>query len=850
MIPNIATASETASPNDSAANVSAPVPARKTGQESKQESSEEEAYDASSLPPPPAIPPADPALADGTETPLYLEVFINGQPTKMIGEFRRTAEGDFTCRARELRELGIKPPQGADDEDVISLKDLGATWEYDETAQRIRITLGDEGRVRRVYDLRNNNADLVKEVSRKDTGLVLNYSTLVSARTDDAFAASSFEGASLNLDGWIYSPVGTISGGAFIRYDKFEKVKAVRLDTAWRYTDMERSISYQIGDMITGGPGWARPVRMAGIMISRNFRLRPDIVTTPLPSLSGSAAVPTTVDVYLNNVKVHSQEVEAGPFTITNIPAISSSGVARLVMRDAAGREIETKKSFYTSPALMRAGMLEFSLAAGLPRLNYGIKSFDYDLSPGGVASARYGVTDRLTVHGHAELAKDLQLAGGGLSTVLFDKLLVSAAGAVSHSSMGTGFLARGSLETQIGNFMFNASTQRIFKDYADLATVSAPALSAGLEGGVSTASDFPRAIDRVTAGYSFPDLGGGLSVSFLRVKSRSQGTANTLSLNWNQRLWGEATLYATAFADLDKISKPNVFVGVNIPLGGGKGSVSGGFNYDEQGKYRATASYSKPLEQKDNSVGWRARVTYGDLKSAQASLAWRMPKATARATVMKLKDNTLGHASLDGALIVAGGGVFASNRVHDSFAIVDVGAPDVTVRYENRPIGKTGKDGKLLITTLRSFDRNKISIDAEELPVDVSITSDKRFVVPADKAGVTVDFNVKSISDAALVTLTGEDGKPLEVSSEVFVDGHEEPFVVGYDGQAWLEGLKEGRNTVRVSTSSMTCEAAFEFTPKAGEQVHIGPVPCKMISDAPMEAAKNQPGDNEAPAG
>ncbi len=783
--------------------------------------------DAATLPRAPAGPPSDPALADIADTPYYLEVYINGQPTNLIGEFRRLPDGGFACRAKELRELGLRPPEGRADDDLVKLAELGAQTQYDETAQQIRITIDDTHRLRKVYDLKRGVAQqVVDEVSRKDTGLVVNYSLLASARTDNAFASSSFEGASANLEGWIYSPLGTFSGSGFLRHDEFRNVKAVRLDTAWRYTDLKRSVTYRIGDLITSGPNWARPVRLGGGQVSRNFALRPDLLTTPLPSLSGTAAVPTTVDVYLNNVKVHTQEVEPGPFTITNIPAISSSGVARLVMRDATGREIEVKKSFYTSSSLLRTGYLEFSASAGLPRLNYGEKSFDYVHVPGGVLSARYGITDRLTVHGHAEASKNLVLGGAGLTGVLFDKALLTAAAAVSRSARGTGYLLYGDVESRIGSFVLKASAQHVFGEYADLAGISAAATgAAGLSRGIYTSGDFPRAVDMISVGYALPDIGGGISANFLHTEKADGEITNTLALNYNQRILDDISFYATAFADVRKLDHPSIFVGVTIPLGS-KGSVSTGASYDQQGRYRATASYSRPLKQKDNSFGWRARATYGDLKSAQASLAWRSSKGTVRGTVMHLKDNTLGYVSADGALIMAGGSMFATNRIHDSFAIVDAGAPDVTVRYENRPIGKTGRDGRLLIPTLRSFDRNKISIDPETLPVDARVPTDKKYVIPADRAGIVVDFGVKAHSDSALVTFVDPSGKPLEVGSEIRLEGASEPTLVGYDGQAFLEGLSAS-NRVSITTSSMTCTATFAFQPKPGEQVTIGPVTC-----------------------
>ncbi|KYB45530.1 hypothetical protein AB664_06960 [Brucella anthropi] len=65
----------------------------------------------------------------------------------------------------------------------------------------------------------------------------------------------------------------------------------------------------------------------------------------PLPELSGSAAVPSTVDVYVDNAQRASRSVPSGPFSITNLPIVTGSGMARLVVRDALGRETVPKPS-------------------------------------------------------------------------------------------------------------------------------------------------------------------------------------------------------------------------------------------------------------------------------------------------------------------------------------------------------------------------------------------------------------------------------------------------------------------------------------------------------------------------
>jgi outer membrane usher protein len=121
----------------------------------------------------------------------------------------------------------------------------------------------------------------------------------------------------------------------------------LRLDTTWTYKDPDRTLTYRAGDMISGGLSWTRPVHLGGIQIQRGFSIRPDLVTLPLPSFSGSAAVPSTVDVYVNGVRTVSQDVDSGPFRINNLPILSGQGDASIVVRDSSGREVATTLPFF-----------------------------------------------------------------------------------------------------------------------------------------------------------------------------------------------------------------------------------------------------------------------------------------------------------------------------------------------------------------------------------------------------------------------------------------------------------------------------------------------------------------------
>ena len=772
-------------------------------------------------------PPIDPATGDDAGERLYLEVFINGYPTNLIAEFVRTGRGGFASTAKELSALGIQVPADKHPDALVGLSDLGATATYDEAMQRLDIRIPPERLKRSVHDLAGERPP--PQITPGGTGLVLNYSLFASARSDATATGAVFNGASAHLEGWLYAPLGTVLSAALARSEQNGQPAAViRLQSHWTYVDVEKAVRYRVGDVLSAGPAWARAVRLGGVQVRRNYRLRPDVIATPLPSISGTATVPTTIDVYVNNLKVHSGQVAAGPFAITNIPALSQSGVARLVMHDANGKEVVRERRFYVSPRLLREGLLEYALTAGVPRHNFGVASFDYDWRyPVAMGSLRYGYSDTLSLHAHAEAAKDLGLLGAGVTAALFDRALVEAAGAVSHGRLGTGFLSYMTFATRLSGLSVNASSLRTYGDFTDVASMAALRRQTGNAATILAGTFMPRALESLNVGYALPELGASFSLGLVHARARDGTRTNNLNISYAQNLFGKASLYVTALIDFDRPRQPGIFAGLTIPLGG-DASASLGLHRDATGLMRASASYDKPLRLQDNSVGWRARVTYGDLNSVEASLAWRSSVATVRGTAMHMGKGkgTLAQASLDGALVLADGALFASNRINDAFAVVNAGAAGVQVRHENRAVGKTRGDGRLLVTSLRSLERNKISIDPETLPVDAVVDDDTIFVTPGVRAGVVVNFKTRRTTHAALVILHDAHGKPLPPGAEVRLRGVAETFVVGYDGETFLDGLQR-HNTVEVDTGERTCTARFDFTPGQAVQPVIGPVRC-----------------------
>ncbi|MDK9697149.1 MAG: fimbrial biogenesis outer membrane usher protein, partial [Siculibacillus sp.] len=318
---------------------------------------------------------------------------MNGRRIGKIAEFFQMPDGGLACRPAELAEIGIAAPAGVD---PIPLSKLaGVTARYDAPSQTVAIAVAAESTT--VRRLGEREATPRPDIpARADWGVAANY--VFFAGASQAIGGNwsrRFDGASLTLDGRFFSPHGTLSQSAILGTTTGTSAGAVRLATTFTRVDEERSLMWRAGDVVSGGLAWTRPVRLGGVQVQRNFSLRSDLVMLPLPALSGTAAVPSTVDVWINDQKVRSIGEVEGRFEVADIPLVTGSGEARLVVRDATGRAVENRSSFYVSPRMLRGGLWDFSLEAGAPRTGYGVDGGRYHVDETFLSwTLRDGLTD------------------------------------------------------------------------------------------------------------------------------------------------------------------------------------------------------------------------------------------------------------------------------------------------------------------------------------------------------------------------------------------------------------------------------------------------------------------------
>lgn len=759
------------------------------------------------------------------ESALFLEVFINNKPMNMITRFRDLGNLALSADAQELRNSGILPDSVARQGEVPLGQISGLHWEVNLQDQTIHFSAPSDLLAPHVVDVGQTSDTPAEEGEASPQidhgyGLVLNYGlTLDSWRPDDGAVGHAFAGS---FDTRLFMPIGALNHGFVFTEDQARDLRYRRLDTFWRSSFPSRAVQLQIGDMSTRGPSWARPVRLGGVAIERNFGIRPDLVTLPLPSFEGSAALPSTVEVFADSIRTYAVDVPAGPFRLESLPLVGRSGVAQVTVRDVTGRETRLDLPFLVSDDLLRPGMLDFGLSVGRPRLGIGTETDHYGEDMYGTATLRYGIADSLTLNAYTEAGEDFLLGGVGGTIRLGYRGTASLNIAQSKTASAQGQLIDFSTILNFGKAYLGAKLMQTEGTFLDIASLSvAPDLvEASMSGHPKRALSLNYTTP-LTAG-----IGGNASL-FLAQTDYLQGhKERSFGVFYSREIWSDSSLSLSAMAQRGQLKDTVIGANLHIPLGGRR-SMSAAVDRSNDGM----SHYISAAGRSDNTYprrDWRLQASQANSRLALQGNVSREGQLGRIELGGRASQGGSGlGVRVDGSLVLAGGGIFLSRRIQDAFAVADVGAAGVEVQADNRPVGVTNRQGKILVAGLRAWEENTLTLDPANLPVDAAIDSTSQTVRPAYNSGTRVTFGVSASAQEAVVQLIDPLGAPLEVGGNVLVNGLDDEVLVGFDGEVYLLGL-QARNSIEVSyPDGRRCSATFDYIDQPGTLSELRNVPC-----------------------
>jgi outer membrane usher protein len=689
---------------------------------------------------------------------------VNSDPATVTLVVRFDSDGALLLRESDLPRLRLRiPAKGGISVDGVRFyrygPESGARLTLDPATQSAQLMLPAAA-----FDATERSARRARPPKPTvSPGAFVNYELYAQGGGD------SSQGSLLEFGA--FAPTGVLTTSMAVRRDP-GRSEALRLETTFTRDFPEQMLTLQIGDSISSPGAWGRAVRYAGVKFGTNFATQPTLVTTPFVTASGEATVPSTADVFVNGRQVSSEQLPPGPFTLEGIPALNGAGEVQVVVTDALGRQQVIAQPYYTGPALLRAGLREYSVDVGAIRKDYGQLGNAYG-SLVGSGTYRRGLSDGLTAELHAEGQQDGPIAVGLDSALRLGWFGVATLTAAVGGEDGEhGWLAGLGFERSAQRVSVFLRTQYASESFAQL----------------GSSAETLRFRQNVFGGLGF-NLArlGSLQLAYAMRSYWAAPQSESFGASYSLSLGEYGFLSISANQQRGEDSDTDVLLYWTTPLGGRR-TAGAGLRYspdredEERVEAVATLQQSAPA---GTGLGYRASLSSS--QDAQLGASYRGRAGQAEVEYAHRNESDGWRASALGGLAITAAGVMPTRWLDRSFAVVEVaGYEGLTVFADNQPIGRTDSRGRVLLDNLRPYEPNPISIDPLELPIEAGIDRARIELTPAYRSGAVVEFPV-SRESATTFRLRLPDGTAVPPGAVVEISDRNWP--VALDGLVYTEG-------------------------------------------------------------
>lgn len=731
------------------------------------------------------LSPESPGQPDQAEEILFLEVWLNEVPTRQLAEFRAGPEG-LAIRGEALAAIGLLTPARIQPSPAwIALSKLhGLKWALDRSRQLITLTAPVALLSRGVERIGAPSEDGLPVPHSSLPAMLLNYDLF--ARNDQGMRSLS-AWSNLRFSGLGAGTVNHSMLSQVAHSPTGNRTQHVRLDTAYSQEWPGSAVQLVLGDTQTSTAPWARSLRIGGFRLGRDFSLQPYQSTAPAQIFRGEAAIPSTVELYVNGLKQATQQVPPGMFEIEHIPSMQGAGNAQVVVTDIHGVRRTVAFDVYGVQSLLKQGLWDWSVEGGLVRQRYGLASWDYGHDMVLTGSLRHGWSDDFTPNAHVEWTHGLALAGVG-GTIRLGRQAGTATGflATSRTAHGTGTSGSLGYQWNTHGMSFSAVESRRSALYRDVASMGA----------------VPGAVRTSSLGVGMGTAWGQWSANYIQQWNLDRTRTRLVSVNWSRSLGVGATAYASLAMDLQARGGGRTLgFSVSWPLEGRRQAFAG---YRTQGGRSSATLEAAQYPDTAQGWGWRLQGDHGGAgysNRAEVSHISEHGYWSGGISHARGERSPGSYLSGSGSLFVGAGQIKTGARSDLSFAVVSTsGIPGVPVRLENRLVGVTDARGQLFVPQLSPYQRNRIEIDTMDLAPDIRADAVVQDVVPQRNGGAPVHFSLRKVIPIELQAY-GETGELVPAGLSVVVErrraegqSQSETYYtfVGHDGRIYLENPQE----------------------------------------------------------
>lgn len=574
--------------------------------------------------------------------------------------------------------------------------------------------------------------------------------------------------------------------------------------TTLQFDDAVRLAQFSLGD-VGNDPGLgSSTTNIRGVRWSRRYDFDPAVVSAPTFSWQYDLTSPSTIDVFVDQMRVRSFSAGPGPLNLSELSYFAGLRNVEVNVTQRGGAQTRIAIPYYFSNDLLAAGKTSFDAVLGVRPNEHGQSDW---IATG---SFRHGLTDAFTWGFGGEARKIYQSARTELAVrdERFGQLSLLAAlsrragdDSIRRSAVLTHSLSRNTISWQgyllaqdagFGLDRMPVPTQALLvrQAAASLNVAISNRHSFAVNAGVSHFENAPRKLSygaRLSQNW-----GKGMSswIAIARAEARNQ-RSNTISAGFSMSLGPRWSISATGEARSDGTHQASI-----------RGARSG--SDDGWNNLRIAAL---------NRESRVALESYVERPMGIAELA-----LSARAEQIGSKTEYAANARLSGATVFAKGSVWFSPSISQSFALIDIpGTQNVRVYHNSQLVGRTASDGTLILPNLAGYASNQVRIDDRDIPIEIELDKVQKEVAPRSNAGVHVQFVSRTVSAVGGTLVTSRDGKQHAVASAQLtitpIDASADPLQSSTDGQGgfYLDGLAPGR--WRIAAINRTTRCAIELT-------------------------------------
>jgi outer membrane usher protein len=559
-------------------------------------------------------------------------------------------------------------------------------------------------------------------------------------------------------------------------------------------------------------------VRFLGVTLASDDGMLPDSERVYAPVIRGIAETNATVQVRQSGFVLYSGNVSPGPFEIADIYPSGSNGDLEITVIEADGRERVFTQAYASLPIMVPKGALRYSLAAGQYDSNV-----DGGQSPGfASATLIYGLTERLTAAGGAQVAGDYQAGniGTGMDTGLGAVSLdltqsVSQQPRQTHSGQSLRLRYANTLDLTdttlaVAGYRYSTDQYRTLDEHVQ-------------EGQYRDGTRIGRARDRVEINLTQALSEQSASLSLTGSEQRywnMTGKTRQLNLSWNAA-WHSLS-YSLALERNQTFERNGrsqtdnrIALTLSLPLGNSPGASRAFFNgvRDNSGAYAVQSGLNGQMFD-DRNTFYSVQAGH-DNRSGSAGfgkLNTTTPYGRFDAGYGQGRDYRALSVGAAGSVVGHAGGLNFGQPLGETFALVQV--KDVAgARLSNYSNVQTAANGYAILPYAQPYRANWVSLDTRQLGADVELENAVAQVVPRRGAVPLVSFNAV-VGRRVQFELVRPDGSRLPLGA--VVEGQDGKLLAAVDptGRA-LVLSEQDSGELSVKWSDQQCRARFDLPPR-----------------------------------